>query len=537
MDILSIIVLTLFLTLIINITFVKLGLTPIVGYIATGSILAYFLDLSNVNNHSIELIAEFGIVFLMFTIGLEFSIEHFKNSKKEIFLFGGLEVIVVAAIFGFLAHYLFSLDIKTSIIIGSAISLSSTAIVLKSLNENGDIHRPYGKNSVGILIFQDLAVIPILLMITIFTNSKASISELVLNTSVSAIIVIAFLFLIGKYVLPKILYFVVSTKSEEIFISSILFLVLASSLFAHNLGFSYSLGAFIAGMVIAETKYKYQIEADLVPFRDILLGVFFISVGLQVKFSFIFEHFFTIIGLAIIILALKAVIIFALISIFDPAKRAFKTALALAQVGEFSFAIFALAKNNNLLDDFTNSILISVVIVSLIFTSLVIKYVRRFTDFFWTKNDDELNEPIKAANLSNHIVVIGYSKLGQKVVKLLNKNRLNYIAIEHDKDHVIEGKNRGDLVIFANAASKHILNSVNIKEASCVIITIDNDEKVHLICELIRDINKDVPIILKISHKVQIEDLKDLKINYFINENRIIAQKLVDRAITCPIKH
>ena len=203
--------------------------------------------MAHLNQNHIAHIAEFGIVFLMFTIGLEFSLPHLKQMKKEVFVFGTLQVGLTTVIFTYISNILFSLDMKTSIIIGSALALSSTAIVLKTLNENGDIHRPYGRNSVGILIFQDLAVIPILLMITILADSSVSLDEILLNTFYSAVIVGIILFILGKYIIELFLAYVVDTKIEELFILSIILIVLSSALLAHSFGFSYSLGAFIAG--------------------------------------------------------------------------------------------------------------------------------------------------------------------------------------------------------------------------------------------------------------------------------------------------
>ncbi|MEA3383839.1 MAG: cation:proton antiporter [Campylobacterota bacterium] len=535
MDILSIIVVTLFVSLFLNLILKKFHISPIVGYIFTGIIIAAFMDFASIDQNYLAHVAEFGIVFLMFTIGLEFSVSHLKQMKKEVFVFGTLQVVLTTLFFTYLTNLIFGFDMKTSIVIGSALALSSTAIVLKVLNDNGDIHRPYGRNSVGILIFQDLAVIPILLMITILADSSASISDMLLNTLYSAIIVGLGLFVVGKYLTEKFLAYVVDSHLEELFIVAILLIVLSSSWFAHSFGFSYSLGAFLAGMLIAETKYKYQIEADLVPFRDILLGIFFVSVGLQVNFAALFDNFFIIISLAVAILALKVVIIFLIIRVFTFTKRAFKTALTLAQVGEFSFAILALASSNNLISDEINQVMIPVVIISLIFTSLSLRYVREFVNLFYKEKIELLDEPIISAGIQNHIIVCGYSRLGQKIVKSLKKSSLAYVAVEHDREHVKNGHLRGDVVFFGNAASKIMLNALYLKEATAVIIAIDNDEKIRLICQAIRDINKNIHIILKISHQEQVEDYKDLDINSFINENELVAEQLVKKAVQCEI--
>ncbi|MEA3513323.1 MAG: cation:proton antiporter [Campylobacterota bacterium] len=536
MDILSMIVLILFLSLTINLVLKKINISPIVGYIFTGIIISLFLDFISIDQNILSHIAEFGIVFLMFTIGLEFSVTHLKQMKKEVFIYGTLQVVLTTIIFTYIAHLIFNLDMKTSIVIGSALALSSTAIVLKTLNDNGDIHRPYGRNSVGILIFQDLAVIPILLMITILADSKVSLSEMLLSTLYSAIIVGIILFVIGKYLTEKFLAFVVDTKLEELFIVSIILIVLSSALLAHSFGFSYSLGAFLAGMLIAETKYKYQIEADLVPFRDILLGVFFISVGIQVNFQVFVENFFIIVGLAVAILSLKVVIIFAILKIFTFTKRAIKTALALAQVGEFSFAVFALASTNNLIADDINQIMISVVILSLIFTSLALRHVRAFVNFFQNETNTIPTQPILDAGIKNHVIICGYSLLGQKIVKNLKSFDVSYVAVEHDRQQVKNGKEKGDIVFFGNAASKHILNSLYIKEASAVIIAIDNDDKIRLITEAIKAINPEINIVVKVTHQAQIDEFKDLHVDNFVNENEIVSHELIKKAMQCNIK-
>jgi CPA2 family monovalent cation:H+ antiporter-2 len=219
-------------------------------------------------------------------------------------------------------------------------------------------------------------------MITLFTDTSASISNLFLNTIIDGIFVLFILYLMEKYILDKLLSFVVNSKSDEIFIATIILLVLASSLLSHIFGFSYSLGAFIAGILIAKTKYKYKIESQLIPFRDMLLGLFFITVGIQVNLEFVWNNLFVIVGLSVAILFLKGLLIFILINIFSHKNRAFKTALTLAQIGEFSFAIFALALSNHLITTQLHQIMVSVVIISLIFTSIVLKYVKQFANTF-----------------------------------------------------------------------------------------------------------------------------------------------------------
>ena len=287
---LGIIVAATSIALILNLILKKIHLPTIIGYILTGTIISYIFNFNGLDFSSLELIAEFGIVFLMFTIGLEFSLKHLLSMKKDVFVNGFLQVALAGGIISLSAEYLFGMEQKSAIIIGYALALSSTAIVLKILNDKGTIHTVHGRKVLGILLFQDIAVIPILLMINIFSNQNSSLSELLLETAISVVIILSLMYLIGKYLLGRFLSLVVWADTEEIFIAAVLMLVIGASFLAHTLGFSYSLGAFLAGMMMAETQYKHQIEADLVPFRDILLGLFFITVGMQIDVTLITQH-------------------------------------------------------------------------------------------------------------------------------------------------------------------------------------------------------------------------------------------------------
>jgi CPA2 family monovalent cation:H+ antiporter-2 len=256
---------------------------------------------------------------------------------------------------------------------------------------------------------------------------------------------------------------------------------------------------------------------------------------MQINFTLFIENFLIIIALAISILAIKVVLIFLILRVFTFTKRAVKTALTLAQVGEFSFAVLALASANNLISNEINQIMVSVVILSLLFTSLTLRYVRQFTDFFYKGSTEILKEPMISQEIKNHIIVCGYSLLGQKIVKQLKNSQLAYVAIEHNAQHVKTGESRDDIVFFGNAASKIMLNSLYIKNAAAVIIAIDNDEKIRLICESIRDIDPNIKIILKITHQAQIDDFRDLNIDNIINENEIVASKLIEQASICKL--
>jgi CPA2 family monovalent cation:H+ antiporter-2 len=443
---------------------------------------------------------------------------------------------VSGLLFTVLAIFLLNIEIKTAIILGFALSLSSTAIVLKMLQERNDTHSGYGRVTLGILLFQDLAVIPILLMISIFTSNSDSISLLLLKTLGSAIIVFFILFLGGKIVLNRFFNWIMTTNSEEIFLVSVLFVVMSSSFIAYSFGFSYSLGAFIAGMTIAETKYKYRVEADLIPFRDILLGIFFVTIGMQIDLSTILNFGHIIIILLVSIMALKAVVIFGVLRIWLQKRTSLKTALALFQVREFSLAILALAFHNKLITQEHNQILIITVVLSMIITPFVLKNIKKIADRF-SPEPEIAYDSISSSGYKNHIIICGYGSLGQQMAKHFKYLGLSYIILEHDIELVKLGKANEEPIILANAMQTQTLEAVDIKDAFAVIVAIDNVVKLRLTCEAISNIDADINTVVKVKNESHKEIIQEYKINHIVNASQEMAKILTKEVLNCEIKN
>ncbi len=492
----------------INIVLKKVDIPPIIGYIFSGAIIGTVVALGGGNQLILEHIAEFGIVFLMFTIGLEIKLESLIEMKKKVFLYGGLQVILTMAVFTVLAHYLFAFNIKASLIIGSALSLSSTAIVLKLMNESNEISKPYGQNTLGVLIFQDLAVIPILLMLTIFGSSTTNLSDMLLNIMIDAIGLIVVMVLFGKYFLDMILHIVDSTNARELFILIVLIIAIGSSYLSHEFGFTYSLGAFIGGMLIAETHYKHQIEADLIPFRDLFLALFFVTVGMQIDIRFLSSNIVNIVSLGFGILVLKAFVIFLIFAFYNK-TIAFQTALAISQVGEFSFVIFTQAIQIDLLDKNTGQLLTLAVILSMLLTPLILKNIRKIVQFVFGNHLKTTNTISSNEILTNHVVVCGYGEFGKKIVQNLKIYDANYIIIIDNYELFEQAINSGEKAIFGNPMQKSILLEANIHKAKVAIIALHDVEHISLISHAVSDINKDIKIIAKVTKK----DVFDTSIN------------------------
>jgi CPA2 family monovalent cation:H+ antiporter-2 len=524
---LTIIVATLFISLVINVILKKIHLPTIIGYIITGTIIAYGFGLHDaVHNHVLKEIAEFGVVFLMFTIGLEFSIEHLKKMKYEVFVAGSLQIIITSLIVYLMAYYAFGIEQKTSFIISLAIALSSTAIVLKTFNETGEISKRYGQRTLGILIMQDIAVIPILLVIGFMSNSDGNITTIMLEMIVSATLLLVALWLFGKYLLEPFFTQIIKTKSEELFIGTILFLAIGASYFAHQLGFSYSLGAFIAGMLIAETKYKHQAEAELIPFRDILLGIFFITVGMQINFDIIFEYSHIILLLLVGAFILKFIIVYTIVKLRDNKRTSFKTALSLIQIGEFSLALLELARTNDLVADPYGQIMIITIVISMILTPFILKNSSSIADKFLKNETQKPEEEYFVEDLKNHIVILGFGEFGRNLAQNLAKEKQEYIAIENNIDTFHKAHNEGMNIIFGNASKKKLMHSLHLDKAKKVIVAIDNQKKIHQTCENLLTFVPENKIIIKVHSADDKADIEGLGIHNIYVENEISSRTI-----------
>lgn len=520
----------------LNILCRRFDIPQIIGYILTGTIIVYGFDLQSAkDSHDLHHVAEFGIVFLMFMIGLEFSADKVESMKREVLMYGHTQMTLTTLIFFLFTHYALDIDLKTSIIIASAIALSSTAIVLKSFKDSGQLPAPTGKNVLGILIFQDIAVIPILLLITLLSASDMPVATLIIKTVVSAVFILFILFYPGKWLINRLLKLAADTQLDEIFVGTMLFIVIGTSMIVFETGFSYSLGAFIAGMIIAETRYKYQAEADLAHFRDLFLGLFFVTVGMQVDVSFLFEHFFHILLILAGIMVVKFIIIYRIIKLFQDTERGLRTGVALAQVGEFSFAIFEIARSNALLDPFIHQMMVLVVIFSMILTPFMLKKTALICNMF-VKEKIPVFEELDNQG-SEHVVVCGYGSFGQHVVKNLKESEIPYLAVDNDMSRVENGLKIGDNVIYGNVTQGSIMDKLKIENAASVIVAIDDIHKTRLICESILKRCQFSNIIVKVDNEEDIMEICDLDIHRIINEKIEIAKMLAEAASYCDLPY
>ena len=532
------IIVALGISIVINIVLKKLGISQIIGYILTGTLIVYAFDLREVgHSHELEMVGEFGIVFLMFTIGLEISLAKMGTMKKEIFGNGFLQVGLTSVVTYLIAHYLFSLNNVSSVIIALAFSLSSTAVVLSYLKSSKEIYTLYGQNATGILVFQDIAVIPILILIGFLTSEgDENITTILMHTLGSAIVVIGILFVFGKHLVSWLLHFSDSSELDELFMGSVLFIVLGASLFAYYMGFTYSLGAFVAGMIIAETKYHHKVEADIAPFKDILLGTFFVVVGMKIDLNIFIHNIWLVVGFFALVLLFKTIIIFILLRFSYTSSTSLKSALALSQVGEFSFVIFALAASGGILSNNLVSLLVLIVIFSMMVTPFFISHINDLVEYF-IKEKDMAVDMSALAQRSDHVVVCGYSVVGKFVTKHLEELDAPFVVVDNSNKHVKEALNDGIEAYLGDASKSSILSALHIEKAAAIIVTLDNIDKKRLICEAVLKYSKNANLIVKVVSLEEKEKLKDLQITTVVDGKLEVARVLVERMLSCQLKY
>jgi len=531
------IVMALGVSTVLNLFLKRLGVSQIIGYILTGTIIVYAFDLRHMNDSStLEHIGEFGIVFLMFTIGLEISLAKMNSMKIEIFLNGFMQVAFTALIVYVVSHYLFSLESISAIILSLAFALSSTAVVLSYLKSSKEIHNPYGQRATGILIFQDIAVIPILIFLGFLTSDgDHSVAVILRDTIISAVVVMLLMFVVGKRVMTWLLHFSASSEVDELFMGSVLFIVVSASLLASYMGFTYSLGAFVAGMIIAETKYHHKVESDIAPFKDILLGTFFIVVGMKVDVLFFIDNIGMIVGIFILVLILKSIIIYLLLRITSSHVLSLKTALALSQVGEFSFVIFAVASMGGLLDKELESLFILVVIFSMIVTPFFISKINRLVSL--VSHHEYLGlDTSDFISRENHVIVCGYSVVGKFVAKNLDIIDAPYVIIDNSPKHVQEALLEGKEAYLGDMSKLSLLEALHAESSAAVIVTLDNIDKKRAVCEAVLKHTKDINLIVKVATLEDKENLQDLEITSIVDSKIEVGRVLVEKMMTCQLK-
>jgi len=523
---LEVILVTIFIAITLNIFLISFQIPTIIWYIITWVLLNLIFSFENIwLSEELKMMAEFWIVFLMFNIWLEFSLKHLMKMKKYVFLHWSLQFLFTSIFFFSISHYLFFIDIKASILISSWLTLSSTAIVLKILNDTKEINKRYWQKALWILLFQDLMVIPILLLISIFEQKDTNILRELIKTFIDSVTLLTILWLFWKYILDTFLEKVHKTNSNEIFTWTILLIIIGSSYFSHYLWLSYSIWAFIAWIMISETSFKYKIESWLIPFKNLLLGIFFVTVWMQINFQIIYDNYLLIICLILGLIIFKTLILFLILIFSTPKTTALKTAIALFQVWEFAIIIFELAEKWNIFSHYLAQILIIITILSMILTPFVLKYLDLIVSRFIKTRYTEFTN-IK--ELKDHIVIIWYGRIWSMVSDFLDENNQEHIIIDNNLDSFSIAKINWKRVILWDALDENILENVSITKASHIIVLVWSSDNTQPIIQILLNLVDKEKIILKVSKYSDKESFLKYKIPHILVETEKTAKTIID---------
>lgn len=482
--------------------FRSLHLPAILGYLVVGvAVGPSALGLVPADENT-RYFAEFGVVFLMFSVGLEFSLPQLVSMRRIVFGFGGSQVASILLL-GVGGAMLAGLSWREGIVIGGVISMSSTAIISKMLAERAQLHSAHGRQSMGVLLFQDLAVIPLLVLVPALGLSGGAIAGAIGVALAKAAVVLALVLFFGQRLMRPLFGFVAKRKSSELFVLFVLLVTLGLAWVTELAGLSLALGAFLAGMLISETEYRYQVEDYIAPFRDVLLGLFFVTIGMLLDPAALAQNFVAVVMVFAAILIVKFVVIFLLARAFGNAKpTALRAALSLAPAGEFGFVLLALATRGTSLDATTLQIVLAATLLSMLAAPLILSrmetIVLHFVESEWTQRAVALhNLAVKSMSQKGHVIVCGYGRSGQALAHFLEREKISVIALDSDPERVRQASAAGESVVYGDAARREVLVAAALSRATAVVVSFADTPKAMAILAHVRELRPELPVVVR----------------------------------------
>lgn len=456
------------------------GLPPILGYLAIGVLIGpKALALAN-DSATVKYLAEFGVVFLMFSIGLEFNLHKLRAMRSIVFGLGGSQVLLtmlLAVPAGLLMNWIYPISWQAAIALGGALAMSSTAIVTKLIADRSELETEHGRNVVGILLFQDLAVVFLLILLPSLGKNPGDLFFALTVASVKIAVALGLIFVIGQTLMSRWFGLVAKLRSQELFMLNLLLIVLGMAGLTEYFGLSLALGAFLAGMLIAETPYRLQVEEDVKPFRDVLLGLFFITIGMLLDLEVIYQQWMLVLLLLIGPLIFKFGLIALLSRAFGSSPGiSIRTGLCLAQAGEFGFVLLNQIDGLDLIDPALSQAVLAAMLVSMFGAPFLIQYsdriAMRFSSNEWLLQSLALTRvAAKSVRTENHVVICGFGRSGQSLARMLDQEKIPYIALDMDPDRVKEAAAAGDNVVYGDASRENYLVAAGLSKAKAVVIT------------------------------------------------------------------
>jgi len=489
----------------------KIKLPPVVGFLLTGILIGPGGFSLVKDSQTIDVLAEIGVVMLLFMIGLEFTLDRLKRIQRYFWVGGGFQVVLTTSA-AVLVLLLLGVPLKEAIFYGFLVSLSSTAVVLKILSDRNETDAPQGRISLGILIFQDMAVVPMIALVPVLASVRAASPVAIFSRFLLSAGAIAAVFAVARFLMPRILHLVVGTRIREIFLIACLFICLGMALLTSSLGLSLALGAFLAGVVISESDYSHQVVSDILPFRDVFNSLFFISIGMLLHTGDVWHSRAVVAGLVLSILLLKAAIVFLTVRILGYDSRvAVLTGLALAQVGEFSFVVAGVGRANGLMPENVFQAFLASSILTILATPFLIQVspflARRKEKPSAGKSRSPKGEGEPSPALNDHVIVAGYGLNGRNLAHVLKEAGVGYIILELNPESVRAAAERGDPFIFGDASSRTILREAGIDRARAVVFAISDPATARRGVRTVREMRGDVYIVVRTRYATEIDEL------------------------------
>lgn len=496
------------------VVFRLLRLQPVLGYLLAGIVIGPhalgWIAESNETRH----LAEFGVVFLMFSIGLEFSLPKLIVMKRIVFGFGTAQV-VISMLLVMAVVWMLELDWRVGFVLGSVLAMSSTAIVIKMLAERVELNSAHGRQVIGVLLFQDLMVIPLLVIIPAIATAEIDSGTLDLAIAILKVMVvlIAILFL-GKRLMRPWLHLVARQKSSELFVLNVLFITLGLAWLTELAGLSLALGAFLAGMLISETEYRYQVEDDIKPFRDVLLGLFFVTIGMLLDLQVVTDNFLQIFIILMALIILKIVVIAGLSRLFSADSGvAIRTGMNLAQAGELGFVLLAQAGTVGLIENSVLQPVLAAMVLSMFIAPFIIEYGERMIQRFYTS--EWMYQAMQITSIAaqtmetqNHVIICGYGRSGQSVARILEQESISFIALDLDPRRIREATSAGESVVYGNAARREVLIAAGLMRAKVLVVSYADTISALKILRHVQELRPELSVVVRTRDDSDIDVLK-----------------------------
>jgi CPA2 family monovalent cation:H+ antiporter-2 len=529
--------------------FMRLKIPTIIGFLFTGAIAGpYGLSLVQAST-TVEVLSEIGVILLLFVIGMEFSLKSLLSIKKAVFIGGSLQVSITILVTTFISYFL-GFDWNVAVFIGFLFSLSSTAIVLKLLQEGGQVNTIPGRTTLAILIFQDVVIVPLMLFTPMLAGESDNIALSLFLMAVKGAVVVFITILSAKYLVPNLLFRIAKSRNEELFLLSIIVICFAVAYLTSLLGLSLGLGAFLAGLIISESDYSHHATGKILPFREVFLSFFFVSVGMLFDITFLFSHIFIIIGLTLLTFVVKFVIVsLSVRAIGQGFKEAFMVGFAIFQVGEFSLLLAKVGVTYSLIDAETYQYFLAISIITMAVTPFILKkreelacgilnlpLPSRLNKRFGNENIPEIT--LEDNSLKDHLVIIGFGLNGRNLSKAAKSASIPYAIIEMNPETVRAEALKGEPIMYGDAANESVLEHIQIHKARVVVIAISNADATKRIIATIRHITQNPYVIVRTRYVNEMEENRKLGADEVIPEefetsieifNRVLHKYLVPR--------